>query len=454
MKNVMFLSMVICALFFVSNIGLCATNYVKPNGVSYGLENGTDWSNAYDGLPATLTRGDTYVIAGGAYGGYDFNDAVSGTDAITVRKASAALDSGVDGWSSTYESTQAVFSSDSTNVIDFSTGYYTFNGVTGYGDGSVEAHGIKVTYSSPSVDHTMILVEGDNITLSHIQITNAGVSYDVNQTGINDTDQDYIHVHYCLVEDTSYGMQIGGPGTNNIYEYNYFSGGWGSSRYHQDYIWIGGLTEKKIFRYNVFDNVLRFAYTGLFVQMGSAATYPKWYGNDIEIYGNIFKGIAGSGDGMFTTSNSEYPVATSGWKIYNNTFVDGAVKVRFYGNASGHEFRNNIIFNCWAWRSLTGVTASHNYYSSSNTDNPILETGEFISTESASGLFNNYTGGDYTLVITSDAVDSGINLDIKYSIDPNETSRNVDGWDIGAYEAKAVSILSSPQNFEEMQVQQ
>jgi hypothetical protein len=39
----------------------------------------SDWTNAYPSLPATLTRGDTYYIATGNYGGYGFNTAQSGT---------------------------------------------------------------------------------------------------------------------------------------------------------------------------------------------------------------------------------------------------------------------------------------------------------------------------------------------------------------------------------------
>ena len=61
----------------LSTTAFAATHYIRQSGGGGG---GTTWTNAYNGIPATLTRGDTYVIAGGSYGSYIFDD--SGTSTI------------------------------------------------------------------------------------------------------------------------------------------------------------------------------------------------------------------------------------------------------------------------------------------------------------------------------------------------------------------------------------
>jgi hypothetical protein len=77
----------------------CDTNgncYVRA-GAS-GNKTGADWTNAYNTLPAKLTRGVTYWVAAGTYGPHVFNDSVLGTAVITV-KAPTAANHGTDtGW--------------------------------------------------------------------------------------------------------------------------------------------------------------------------------------------------------------------------------------------------------------------------------------------------------------------------------------------------------------------
>ena len=43
-----------------------ANHYVRAGAT--GSADGTDWTNAFTDLPATLTRGDTYFVADGTYG--------------------------------------------------------------------------------------------------------------------------------------------------------------------------------------------------------------------------------------------------------------------------------------------------------------------------------------------------------------------------------------------------
>src|SRR5690606_21620262 len=75
-----------------------------------GADDGSNWNNAYPDLPTTLERGSTYYIADGSYDGYTFNDVVSGTTLITIKKATVSDHGGIEtGWSDAYGDGQAIF---------------------------------------------------------------------------------------------------------------------------------------------------------------------------------------------------------------------------------------------------------------------------------------------------------------------------------------------------------
>src|SRR5262245_4189942 len=86
----------VCA-FVVATPAAAATRFVRA-GAS-GAANGSDWTNAYPSLPATLTRGDTYYVAAGTYSGYRFSTPASGTTLITIKKATVADHGTNTGWS-------------------------------------------------------------------------------------------------------------------------------------------------------------------------------------------------------------------------------------------------------------------------------------------------------------------------------------------------------------------
>src|SRR5687768_17254029 len=57
---------------FAASAALAADRYVRQGATGSG--NGSDWTNAYTSLPASLVRGDTYYVADGTYAGYTFDD--------------------------------------------------------------------------------------------------------------------------------------------------------------------------------------------------------------------------------------------------------------------------------------------------------------------------------------------------------------------------------------------
>lgn len=124
------------------------TLYVRAGATGNG--NGSDWSNAFTRLPDTMERGVTYLVADGNYSNHDFSDAVSGTDKIYIRKATVH-DHGTDtGWVDSYGDGQAVF-----GILNFTTGYYVFDGVTDYGFKALG--GYKGAVVDIHANHTQIL---------------------------------------------------------------------------------------------------------------------------------------------------------------------------------------------------------------------------------------------------------------------------------------------------------
>src|SRR5687768_13295730 len=81
--------------------------YIRAGAV--GARDGSDWSDAYPALPATLIRGAIYYVADGTYGGYTFDDATSGTALITIRKATVDDHGTATGWQDSYGDGQAIF---------------------------------------------------------------------------------------------------------------------------------------------------------------------------------------------------------------------------------------------------------------------------------------------------------------------------------------------------------
>ena len=74
------------SFLLIPKIALSANHYILDGASG----NGSSWSNAWDSLPSTLVRGDTYYIADGSYGSYTFNDAQSGSTLIYIKKATVA----------------------------------------------------------------------------------------------------------------------------------------------------------------------------------------------------------------------------------------------------------------------------------------------------------------------------------------------------------------------------
>ncbi len=84
-----------------------------------GANDGSNWTNAYTELPDDLERGSTYYIASGTYSSYTFDDAVSGSLYITIKKATITNHGIETGWDNSYEDGEVVL-----GTLKFTADYF------------------------------------------------------------------------------------------------------------------------------------------------------------------------------------------------------------------------------------------------------------------------------------------------------------------------------------------
>lgn len=426
-----------------------ANHYVRAG--AKGINNGSDWTNAFTSLPATLVRGDSYYIAIGAYGSYTFDDPVSGGQYITIKKATI-LDHGTDvGWSDSYSTGQATFE----NLV-FSTSYWVFDGVTGGGPGSWETGlGFKISGS-----YHLIELSGNltNITISHVEATNpAGANVGT------ETDVFYAlgSVSNILI-NRNYWHDVSGVGflTRNsqgiTYEYSKFKYNGDSSNQFT----VGGIIHKEfwslsadsnaIIRYNIFEDVSN---TAFIANVNGSGTSNNW-----QIYGNVFvhTGTRLSSVSALMDLGYSSSMTISNWKFYNNSVINinpgggGQAGIIMTGtNGGGNVAYNNLFYHNNANALvLGGFTTDYSFYSDNrriegcnptcNIDNQNKETHAQISTGSP---FVSWTKGDYELLTPTKG---GYALTAPYNTDPLDNVRGADGvWDRGTYEFKN-GILPRP----------
>lgn len=167
-----------------------ACRYVTPDGS--GARDGSRWADAYAGLPssgehpyvhlpeAELERGVVYFVADGTYSGYVL-PAPSGTEPITIRKATVPDHGASDGWADTMGDGEAVFEG-AASVFVFRPGAraYVIDGVFGSGR-SPGGYGIRLRGTGPraeggalvTIDQSGVWDEvGDthDITLTHLEL--------------------------------------------------------------------------------------------------------------------------------------------------------------------------------------------------------------------------------------------------------------------------------------------
>lgn len=458
-----------------------ATHYVWCGAT--GSANGTSFTNAYTNIPSTLTRGDTYVVAGSSsctYAPVGFNTPNSGTTVITIRKASTNIDSGVAGYSSALVSNQAVWVptgalSAAPNYCGGSgincgwniaggTGYYTIDGNPDSDSGEAGTNcgstcGFAIRSSSWSNFISIVnsgggVVNSYNVIVRHVEIDNTGAtlggSGQVSQGIVNDGnvadlngsifDHDYIH------------DMAGGPisvqantGVVTI-EYTYMARDASNSGNHGSGIDCNGAN------LTIANNVMLDMAGTNFIGCHNPGEPPS----TLNIYGNVFyqdnPSAYNVGTGTITCINS----VKCTFNVFNNTFYNitgslNSAAVYMAGGAAGSSatIENNLWYgsSSVAPSNCSGCTLTSDY----NCYEAIADGSNPTESHSCTGNTNYLAGaanGNFHLA--SETPSNGINLSTVLSAvsnDPDGVNRaSADGgtWSRGAYQFNANTLRPNP----------
>jgi hypothetical protein len=420
------------------------TYYVRAGAAGTGT--GRDWTNAYAALPSTLVRGATYYVADGTYGSHTFDAAASGTQVITIRKATLPNHGTNVGWVSDFGDGAATWTS-----WTISTPFWIFDGQVGQGASTLygvpgpdrwkpyQPYGFRIRSSSSSDNAKVVRVEAANVTIRHAEIgfTNTpgsaaawGQSADIVYAVTGAADN--LVFSYCWIHDAgrvnflvigTYGFLV----EHSVLERNGHGAAAGGDTQHSE-IYSADHVDNHTFRYNLIRDWRSTGGLILHNDNGLAPPITNW-----KAYGNVFTttgywGTGADSNGVINTLSDSQ--GTSAY-VYNNTFVDVdyGCSVLTFGTYSARSVRNNIFYNC---RRLGGDNSadvgggSYNwYFGSGNASEPSMQSG-------TGDPFLGRAGGDYSL---SRATASGISLTSPYTTDPRGSTRGADGiWDRGAFE--------------------
>lgn len=436
MKNLSF-SILLLAMIFLDTVSAEATNrYVRAGAT--GTNNGTDWTNAYVTLPATLVRGDTYYLADGSYGSYIFDDAVSGTTLITIKKATVADHGTSTGWLDTYGDGQAVFSG-----WEVYSDYWIFDGQrrnSNWRTGGIDQYGIRVKVTGGKA----IRLDngggagGDNLTFQYVDVEGGG-----RDTGDSDSDVIYgltgnsnITFRFCALHDSNRTIFLmRGNWQNLIIDHCYIARNASDAVTHGELMSLTSATNLT-FSNNAVEDTEGTA--GLIAGLNDGTwTGGQIYGNTVRHTSAYLAGTgrpAGASDGIaamiYVAHDASNNNTGNNILVYNNTFVNisGLWSGIHIEAGSGNAVRNNIWYNSTRTDGA-GATNGQNWYFNTVNDSP----GEGDQTcTSNCNIFANLTGGDFHLTAATNA---GLTLDAPYSVDPDGVVRGATGvWDRGAHE--------------------
>jgi hypothetical protein len=394
--------------------------YVRPNGGSYGSENGTDWNNAFDGFSdiawGSISPGDTIWVAGGTYT-QSLQTGASGSseNPIAIRRArsDASACTSASGWSAGFDST---ITHDSAEIALNSFNWLVISGATTASGGAIGWHitwagdfeGAGVSYVGAST--------ASNIIIEWIEMEGPGnVTYTGDGRGIDATpfsSATNFTVRHCKIHGWESAMYFSGI-TGVIVEHceAYDIRAVNSATFHPNLAFILA-SNGIIFRYNYFHGYIG---EGLF-----------WTNNDddaqdAQVIGNIFSGTSIGGTSTKCLQVDLLGTMT-GMLVHNNTFDDCYNIIAGDAVFSGCIARNNIVS-----RNQSGGGNPFGSFTNSNT---------LVTTDS--GVFVNRAGGDFHIVSTIGAGfarNAGTNLAGNFTLDFDGNTYGEDGtWDIGAYE--------------------
>lgn len=391
---------------------------------------GSDWTTAYAALPASLERGATYFVAGGAYPGHVFDDPEQGTTDVRVQKATLS-DHGTDvGWDARYGADQATFN----GQLRFTRSHYVIDGATGGGPGSwLSGFGFRIHETRAQALIDVASNAADSVTVRHVEL--AGSS---NSSGGGSIAQDAVAVRggFGFTLSYFYTHAIGRapfflvPAPSSVIELGYIGDFVSTNAAHAEVVsaWSWRETGDFTFRYNV---ITAIAGTGgiMWDNSGSHASLARIYGNVFyQAPGALWDNNANGLIGGWTGGGGE---DCFGLRVYNNSFVNttGRIFTNFITRSGDNEVVNNLFYNSDPPRYDDIQTHDYNLY---------IDTAgapsEANGATASGDPFIDLAALDFSLRA---ATPPGRSLGSPYTTDAIGTLRGADGnWDRGAYERR------------------
>ncbi|MHB9029535.1 MAG: hypothetical protein ACYC9O_12265, partial [Candidatus Latescibacterota bacterium] len=416
----------------------CAEHYVRQGAV--GRNDGSDWTNAWTQLPDTLVRGDTYYFADGTYPPYTFNDPVSGTAKIWIKKATADNHGTNVGWNVLHGDGQALFSG-AGSIWSIASSHWVFDGVSATND--TLGHGFKLKPSTADAKGIRIIGPGasasinvpDFLEFRYIEIEHRGMD-----TGTDDDAAIFVNssetegctdvlFSHCYIHDVGWVHMLTRCCKNWTVEYCYFARNQSDPEQHSC-SWSDQLSNDMIVRYNTWADCEG---TGIIEWVGiENAGYTS---NNWKIFGNLFFYHAGNpfnrdGTPGGTISGVSYHTETNVWFV-NNTIVNipGTAGVRHYPGSADCYSYNNLYYK--SGRVLYNETIHDYDYFIDMTFafGTVAQANDFI--ENGAVPFIDVHTDNFTL---AKPTAPGKSLPSPFNIDRLGIVRGGDAWDRGAYE--------------------
>ena len=401
--------------------------YIRPGAT--GANTGADWANAYTQLPSSLVRGVTYYLADGSYPNYTFDDPQAGTKVITMKKATATDHGTSTGWQAGYGDGQA-----SWGPIEFQSSYWVFDGQQGFGTGTQESYGFRISYRG--TDQGVKLVRFSNspsyITMRHVDMEHAGAVGDYGHDIIYSLGGHHYVFSYCYMHDVSRYPVVLDNTDDTILEYSYIARNESTPIEHGEGV-FGVNASRIIVRYSIFEDI-----EGTTAILMSGADAWEIYGNVIFWTPAFNRSTYGNG-AIGTWSQPQY--FSTNARIYNNVFanltdaLNGGLGLKD-GNNVAH---NNLWYNVARPR-LNG--ASHDYNACFACVDTSSISGEAHGQVGAGNPFEDLANKHFRLVTGTAA---GLGLSSPYDRDPDGNIRGGDGvWDRGAFEFSGTADATPP----------
>jgi len=409
-----------CALVIAAS-GWAQNCYIRPPNRTYGAGNGTTWTDAYSGWPASYVRGAVYYLADGTYPGAAFKTAAQASQLITLKKATLQDHGTSTGWNDNLGAGQAFIS----DALSFTSPYWVLDGQMRNPDWKT-GYGIKID-ASASKGIRMDSDSANNLTIRWVEIEGRGP--DGAGSPANDGIYSTRLAHNCIV-DSCYIHNFGRcfvlvrNADNWLFQSNRFELNEDLSTQHAEGFSCGDIgieTDGWTIRYNRFVDVDG---VGLIV-----ATGDNW-----KIYGNTGWETGDNpwvdlNNGVFGTWSAAGYHANN-WQIYNNTFYRIGVKsgITLKTGSTGSVAKNNLWHSCGEV-SNNGVAMDSNYY----WNNTSVTSGGTNIQNGTSDIFVDAAGFDLRLAYATKPGEAGIGAE--FGLDPlGELRGQGTGWDRGAFE--------------------